>query len=343
MKKIREYSLGSRSVIDGLREKFDKHKTAFPVKYMHGLHNVSVQGDYLDHSKNVSDSFACVDLENCAYCQLILFLKSSDCMDISVAGGELCYELQEAGGYSVKFSYVCVPKDLKSLNVALMYLEYTMFAFNASYLFGCVGVRNKQYCILNKQYTKEEYEELVPKIKKHMDEMPFTDKVGRIYKYGEFFPPEFSPFPYNDSWAQEYFPLTKEEAGAHGFLWRDIDKRNYQITIKSANLSDDIKDVKDDVLDQIIECAHEGKCDEGCTEAFRIIPKELEFYRKFNLPLPRLCPICRHSARTKQKNPWKLWHRKCMNKGCQNEFETSYAPERPEIVYCEACYNKEVA
>ncbi|MBI2024157.1 hypothetical protein HYT00_02105 [Candidatus Giovannonibacteria bacterium] len=352
LKNIREYSLGSRSVMDGLKEKFDKHKTAFPLKYMNGLHNVNVRGDYLDHSKNVRESYACVDLENCGYCQLILFLKSSDCMDISVAGGELCYELQEAGGYNVKFSYICVPKDLKSLNVALMHLEYTMFAFNASYIFGCVGIRNKQYCILNKQYTKEEYEELVPKIKKHMDEMPFTDRAGRIYKYGEFFPPEFSPFPYNDSWAQEYFPLTKKEAGERGFSWRDLEKRNYQITAKSSDLPDNIKDVKNDILEQVIECLHEGKCGEGCTDAFRIIPKELEFYLKFNLPLPRLCPICRHCARTKQKNPWKLWHRACMcqvaghnwhqNNKCTNEFETSYAPERPEIIYCEQCYNQEI-
>ena len=44
----------------------------------------------------------------------------------------------------------------------------------------------------------------------------------------------------------------------------------------------------------------------------------------------------------KERGPVKLWHRKCMNKGCNNEFETSYAPERPEIVYCESCYNQEV-
>ncbi len=31
-----------------------------------------------------------------------------------------------------------------------------------------------------------------------------------------------------------------------------------------------------------------------------------------------------------------------MKEGCQNEFETSYAPDRPEIVYCERCYQQEV-
>ena len=93
-----------------------------------------------------------------------------------------------------------------------------------------------------------------------------------------------------------------------------------------------------------------------------IIPQELEFYRKMNLPLPRLCPNCRHYQRIKQRNPLKLWHRKCMcggrtsdsgiykntiehfhgNNPCPNEFETTYNPNRSEIVYCEKCYLAEV-
>ncbi|KKP59766.1 MAG: hypothetical protein UR55_C0020G0001, partial [Candidatus Nomurabacteria bacterium GW2011_GWF1_34_20] len=51
---------------------------------------------------------------------------------------------------------------------------------------------------------------------------------------------------------------------------------------------------------------------------------------------------CRHYERLSQRNPMKLWHRSCMKEGCTNEFETSYAPERSEIVYCEKCYQQEV-
>lgn len=350
--KLKQFDLGSFVIKENLKEKSALHFAKFPAKFMHGAHNINVEGDYLDHCKDVKESYSCRDLENCGYSQLILFLKSADCMDIAVAGGELCYELQEAGGVDVKFSYICVPKDLKSLNVALMHLEYSMFAYNASNLFGCVGVRNKQYCILNKQYTKEDYEKLVPKIKKQMDEMPYIDKAGRIYKYGEFFPPEFSPFPYNDTWAAEYFPESKESAKEKGFFWRDSEKRNYQITLSANKLPDHIKNVPDAIVNEIIGCEHNGACGEGCTEVFRIIPQEFEFYKKFNLPLPHLCPICRHVERTKLRNPWRLWHRDCMcrvaehdwhqNGNCSNEFETSYAPDRPEIIYCEACYNKEI-
>ena len=373
LKKVKEFNLGSFALLEELQKKVIAHFAGFPVKYMHGSHNVNAQGDYLDNCKAVKESYYCRDLENCSYCQLILFLKSADCMDIAIAGGQLCYELQEAGGYNVKFSYMCLPKDAKSFSSGAVDLEYSMFSFDVNNLFGCIGLRNKQYCILNKQYTKEEYEKLREKIIKHMNEMPYTDNAGRVYRYGEFFPPEFSQFPYDDTWAQEYFPLTKDQALDKGYSWKDPEPRNYEITLKTEDLPDHIKDVPDSILNEIIQCAHFGhamsKCNEQCTEAYKIIPQELQFLRKMNLPLPRLCPNCRHYQRIKQRNPLKLWHRKCQCAGatshpstssgysyrntadhihhkkeepCPNEFETTYAPERPEIVYCEQCYLREV-
>ena len=97
---------------------------------------------------------------------------------------------------------------------------------------------------------------------------------------------------------------------------------------------------------------HKGDCNEQCTEAFKILPEELQFYKRNNLALPRLCPNCRHYQRLQKRNPLKLWHRSCMCEKtkhanhldirCPSEFETSYAPDRPEIVYCEKCYQQEV-
>jgi hypothetical protein len=72
------------------------------------------------------------------------------------------------------------------------------------------------------------------------------------------------------------------------------------------------------------------------------MPDELSFYKTVNLSLPTKCPNCRYFDHLFFKNPLKLWHRKCMKPDCPNEFETSYSPDRPEIVYCEKCYNQEV-
>ncbi len=145
--------------------------------------------------------------------------------------------------------------------------------------------------------------------------------------------------------------MTKETAEATGFSWKNPAEKNYKITVEAKDLPDSISDVKDDITSQIIGCEHAGKCNEQCATAFRITSPELQFYKTVNLPLPRLCPNCRHYQRVRNRNPIKLWHRQCMcdkkhpqHEGkCTNEFETSYAPERPEIVYCEQCYQAEVS
>lgn len=72
------------------------------------------------------------------------------------------------------------------------------------------------------------------------------------------------------------------------------------------------------------------------------MPEELQFYRQKNLPLPRYCPNCRHYKRLTYRNSMKLWHRNCMHEGCENQFDTTYSPDRTEIVYCEKCYQQTV-
>jgi len=62
-----------------------------------------------------------------------------------------------------------------------------------------MGLRNKSYCIFNKQYTQEEYETLVPQL---------IEKMKADGEWG-FFSPAAASFPYNDSLAMEYFPVSK--------------------------------------------------------------------------------------------------------------------------------------
>lgn len=198
-------------------------------------------------------------------------------------------------------------------------------------IFGCVGLRRKQYCIFNKQYTKEDYEALVSKIVEHMK------STG---EYGQFFPATLSPFDYNETVAQEYFPLTKSEALEKGYRWKDPEPRNYTTTKTWFSLPETIAEAGDDILQDVISCQHEEKCNENCTTAYKITPQELQFYRRMSLPLPRLCSNCRHYQRFRKRNPIKLWKRQCAK--CSKDIETSYAPDRKEIIYCESCYQNEV-
>ncbi|MFA5750680.1 MAG: hypothetical protein WC898_00090 [Candidatus Paceibacterota bacterium] len=343
IEEIIKLNLSSSDSIDDCKKEFEEMKANVSIhKFTHIVKSIDSDGDYISNSKNVHNCFL-VQGENLKNCW-----RTSggikDCFDVSGSiRNELIYESSVAADNSYMSKFYTHSKYLNNCH-------YLYLCSNSSNLFGCIGLKNKQYCILNKQYTKEEYEELVPKIIKHMNDMPYIDSKGRIYKYGEFFPPELSPFCYNETIAQEYFPLTKEEAIKQGYRWKEKEPRNYQIDINNGDIPDDINDVDESIIGKVIECKNKGNEQTGCTEAFKIIPDEYQFYKRMNLPIPRFCPNCRHYNRLKQRNPMKLWHRQCMceneshgHKGrCKKEFETSYAPDRPEIVYCEGCYNKEV-
>jgi len=359
--KLKELNLSSRKGVEELKEKFLKHALAYPRRFARLIYSVNSSGDNLENCKNC---FYCFDaFEGAEDCRrmFLSYSKASDCVDVDRVGlsTQTCYEGSGVyPGNKVFFSRFI----FSGQNV-----QYSYNSHNVAYLFGCVGVRNKKYCILNKQYTKEEYEALVPKIIAHMSEMPYIDKKGRVYKYGEFFPSELSPFAYNETLAIEMMPLPQEEAEREGYTWRKLQDKSHVPTKRETDLPDLSKDIPDSIINEVIECAHwaetEGDCNEQCTKAFRVVPAELQFYRKMNIPLPSLCPSCRHFSRVKQRNPMKLYQRACLCNGeysknqiykntinhshkdqpCPNEFETSYAPDRPEIVYCENCYQAEVA
>ncbi len=354
---LKRFDFSSFKVVEELKARIHLEKLSHPVKFMHGYQNINSTGDYLENSKNTQVSFMSRELQNCAHCQMILFVQGSDMYDATVAGGERCYEISIGGGYNIFFSW------LVGAGAGHTDVYYSMNCFNSSYLFGCVGLRNKKYCILNRQYRQEEYEALMPKIMQRMNEMPYQDGVGRTYSFGEFFPFDFSPYPYNETIAHEFFPLTKEEALQRGYRWQDPDSHPEEITLNVEAIPDDLQDTSEAIMAEIIECGHKQKCNQQCTGRFKIIPQELEFYKKMNLALPRLCHNCRHYERIAQRNPLRLWKRTCLCAGdksesgkyqnqtkhfhgldhCSNTFETSYAPDRPEIVYCKECYQAEVA
>ncbi|MFA6006670.1 MAG: hypothetical protein WC764_03020 [Candidatus Paceibacterota bacterium] len=296
-------------------------------------------GDYITNSKNIYRSFGVDNAENIRYGSRATYIKDS--MDVHGVGSsdgavELLYEFIN-GGYKDSRMFFSANSYEGMLNA--YYCDYCRGSEN---VFGCVGLKKKQYCILNKQYLKEEYLELVSKIIEHMNKMPYVDASGIEYKYGEFFPSEIAPFTYNESLAQEYFPIRQDVAETAGYRWRKQEEKSYRITILSSALPDHINDTPDSILKEVIGCEHRAECSEQCTGAYKITPAELNFHRANGVALSRLCMNCRHSAQFKKRTPMQLWHRHCMKKGCPNEFETSYAPDRPEIIYCESCYQQEV-
>ena len=185
-----------------------------------------------------------------------------------------------------------------------------------------MGLKKHTYCILNKQYTKEEYEALMPKIIEHMKS---TNEWGRWYDV------ERSPHGYNETIANEYFPLTKEQALERGYRWKDKDPKEYRPS--SAVIPDNISDVPDTIINEVLACA-------DCGKNYKLIEQELRFYRTHRLPVPRRCPDCRYHTLIERRPPPRLWDRSCAK--CGKQTLSSYAPDRSETVYCEECYLQEV-
>ncbi len=388
-KEIAKWDLGSYRILNEAKEKFKSLYLSLPRRYAHILSSQNVTGDIIRDTKNCKTCFSALDgVENCKF---IYFggLNLKDSYDVGGGGlnSQLLYEIYAMTGNVERCSFSAGGNN--SINTA-----YCDWARNSADSFGCVSIQNKKYCILNRQYTKDEYEAMLQKIRKHMDDMPYIDKKGRIYKFGEFFPPEFSAYAYNESAAFPWYPKTKEEVLEEGWQWRDEVKRKYEVTMRQDAIPDHIKDVQNSILKDVIECEHcsdlwrktHKACLHGCTEAFRITKEELAFHREMNIALPRLCPSCRIAEVLLWRNGFHLHKRKCMcnrqmidlfdklrinnqqpttnnlqqttgevrqntykntathshgDGPCPNEFETSYSPERPDILYCEECYRAE--
>ena len=339
---------GSWAARQAVEKKVKALWAQYPVKNLHGLQNYNSYGEHLHNTKNVRHSYSVQDAENVKYSQWMAIGPVKDSYDYSVWGhaASLIYESLTCGEQvnGLKFCFDCWPSCRD--------LEYSIFCRGSSNLFGCVGLKKKQFCIFNEQYSEEDYWKLRERIVAQMDQMKYTDKLGRTYGYGEFFPPELSPFAYNETVLQDLFPLTEEQAGVAGYIWGETDPKEYIITMPAADLPDKIADTSDDVLKQIIGCL-------DCKRAYRIIRPELDFLRRMNISVPRYCLECRTQQRMAKLNLPQYREQSCMcglpdkaytntikhfhdSELCPNVFQTSYPEDSSDIIYCEQCYNAEV-
>lgn len=188
-------------------------------------------------------------------------------------------------------------------------------------------LRNKEYCIFNKQFSKEEYERLVPLIIEHMAETFLPDSKEHT-EWGEFFPPSLSPFAYNETIAQDYFPLTNETKGEYSWL----NEKNKIINSEhKVEIADNILDIDETIFKSLLKCEDTGKM-------FKIIPQELEFYNKHSIPLPRKHPERRLEIRLNNRPPRNIHYKKCSK--CEKSILTIYDQDSYEQVLCSSCYRK---
>ncbi|MBI2463806.1 hypothetical protein HYV57_02530 [Candidatus Peregrinibacteria bacterium] len=327
-----EQTMKAKTFLSDLRKK-RVHKYANIV----GCENST--GDFLTNSKSCIDCYDMNDSEDCRLVQVGVNVKDLiDCSNMYLKP-ELCYQvLGTIGVYNVIFSiYIFHSHDVM----------YSEFCYNCEYLFGCSGLRNKKYCILNKQYTKEEYEKLVPRVIEHMKKPALgsvamsgvTHTLTKSFsgqsdaEWGKYFPVKFSPFGYNETLADEYLPLTKKEVENRGWNWHKEESASKKYMGPETKIPDNIREVDEKITEKILVCEATGKL-------YKIIPQELQFYKKICIPVPRICAEERHKQRMFLRNSRKLYERKCTK--CEKPVESTYSPDRLERIYCEECYLKEI-
>ncbi len=306
-------SLSRHYEIQKYLKNWNDFKVKYPQKCTHGFQNENVLGDYLVQSKDSDYCYDSMELWDCKYFYRS-FGSAKNCIDCDECGdnAELLYESSVCGFniQNFRFDAFCIQQSSN--------LDYCQYCNWSSNCFGCAGLIRNKYCIFNKQYTKEEYNELVPKIIEHM----------KTYgEWGENFPEKYSDFAYNETLAHEYFPLTKEEALATGYRWRDPDKKEYLSA--TSQIPDDSIEADQSICNELFAC-------ELCSRNYKIIEQELKFYKEQGVPIPKECFYCRHAHRFAMRNPRKIIDRKCDK--CSVDIKTTYSTDRQEKVYCEKCY-----
>lgn len=324
-KKIEKVNLGDRKKLGKWKDKFIKLKKESIHRANHNERNINCTGDYNWNCKNCSSSYYSVDSENMNY--VIAGVRSQDCMDVAVClDSELVYDSipWDENAYNIKFS---------AKNGNLRDSEYCDLCRNCHDCFACIGLKNKAFCIFNKQYSEGEYFEKLDEIK---------TKMLADGEYGEFFPPKLCPFPYQITSAasfQGYDDIeTAEKYGYHTEKVPGSVQNRSGRRIFAEDVPVDIREVDDGILDEVIVDLKNDK-------KFKYTREELEFHRKHNLALP----IEHYSAILARKRielgpiDFSIKTRKCSK--CKQETQVTFPenhPDAPENIWCEKCYNQEI-
>ena len=280
-----------------------------------GISNEDVSGNHLYESRQLHWCFDVKKAEQSSYC--FTTLEHTNLCDSSFGGAKssFCVDcLTAINAQNTIYSHSITD----SSDVA-----YSEYCFNSKDLFGCNGLRNKQYCILNKQYSEDEYHTLRKKIVDHM---------SVTAEWGEFFPMSISPFAYNEAIVSEYLPLPDSEIVRRGSYLRPKPSQITEIKAsveKSQVVPDRLTEVLPELLQAKFCCRASGKF-------YRILPQELEWSKRLQIPLSPYCPDERHLRRMAQREPRSLSQTTCMS--CRVQLESSFSAERYPRVLCENCY-----
>ena len=283
------------------------------------LNCVNSLGHGLLHCNESYECYHSQNLDHGRYCVHVGgYQPNSYSMDITIGGvGEFLYSCCGCGAFNSNLK-MCVCCRTSSN------LTYCISCYECKDCFGCANLRNAQYCILNKQYSKEEYEQLIPQIIQQMKQQNL---------WGSFFPKKISPHAYNDSMAMMLYPRSQKEAELSGYRWNSSIDPIPDNVRTSSSLPDNLADLPEDSTKTPLICEHSGR-------AFKLISKELMLLHSLGLPAPRQHPYFRAAQRMDLLGVSQLKDGFCTT--CQ--IPVKYQPsEYNQNFLCDPCYVSKLA
>jgi hypothetical protein len=256
--KIAEYDFSLLADQKRAKNEFEDLRKNFIVKGKHQVNCENCHGDYLVGCKGCNEIYfsdGCQDSNNIL--RGTEDINSFDC----VVGGkiEFCYNLLQPGWcYMSAFTNGCN---------RCKYTYLSEMCTDCDECVGCISLKRGKHCIFNKQYTEEEYKDL----KKHI-----FDELNRTEGFEDFYNPDASPFEYEETIADLYFPQNAMET-------------------KEENLGED----------KCVLCGRINKPTES----------EMKIYKKMGVAVPDKCFSCRIMALARPYSVVNMKHSSCSNCG----------------------------
>jgi len=322
--KVDAYRIHTYTGIQKAKEEYMQFIQKFPRPAVTQSNSENCIGNNIYNSKNCHFCHVVEEAEDCRYGAIFGYCK--DVYDTDSNGlSELSYEVLAVGGTSKasrnqKLMFSVMAIDANNI-------RYSFSCLHCNNCFGCVWLKKHQYCIFNKQYTPEEYEKQVAKIIAHMIQ------TG---ERGQFFPTSLSPFAYNETTVQDFFPLSREQATQKWHRRQDITKISPVPVWVQILQSDQLPEDSSAFVYEwptAIQCQESGR-------AFILQKQEVAFYKAHNIPLPRLHPDVRHQNRLQHKRNHSLYLRNCDKAG--ETILSIYPTDAPYQVWSEKAYNQEI-
>lgn len=320
-KQLLGLELTARPKLELAKERFEEFLSKQPTPAMVSSECQDVSGNYLHHCKGITESFECIYSEQLLFCSGLH--SSSRC--VSAFSGKVEESAQVLSCFGSHLTH-CIDcwGDCRNLT-------YCSHCIDCSDLLGCVGLKGRQYCILNRQYSKADYERLVAQIKKDMMERD---------SWGQFYAPVFSGYPYNLSAAFDVMPLNQVQASMMRFPWEEVDDvvRPSQLSGKNAP-GERFSEIPLN-LDIPVEPGALYLC-ELSGKPFQLTAEEMEFYHQMQVAPPARSFEIRSKVRASRLAPKYLRLRKS---DCSEQYMLTAFPESwKQPVYSLSDWKEKVA